>query len=82
MAECELTDLDFAGFCKDQKIVSKLVNGKEINEPVLDKNGNPEYIYSLRYEEFIAIITYAVQKLWQKVANIEQNLMKTSEKFQ
>ena len=82
MAECGLTDLDFAGFCKDQKIASKLVDGEEINEPILDENGNPEYIYSLRYEEFIAIITHAVQKLWQKVTNIEQNLMKPSEKFQ
>lgn len=29
--------------------------------PDLDEDGNEQYIYSLRYEEFIAIITYVVQ---------------------
>lgn len=61
MSECGLTDLDFAGFCKDQKIDSKLVDGEEVNEPILDENGNPEYIYSLRYEEFIALNTYTIR---------------------
>lgn len=65
MSECGLTDLDFAGFCKDQKVDSKLVDGEEVNEPILDDNGNPEYIYSLRYEEFIALNTYAIQNLWR-----------------
>lgn len=82
MAQCELTDLDFAGFCKDQKIVSKLVNGKEINEPVLDENGNPEYIYSLRYEEFIALNTYAIQKLWVRVDAVENEKAKLKEQIE
>ncbi len=72
MSECGLTDLDFAGFCKDQKIDSKLVDGEEVNEPILDDNGNPEYIYSLRYEEFIALNTYAIQKLWNHVETLEK----------
>ena len=72
MSECGLTDLDFAGFCKDQKIDSKLVDGEEVNEPILDENGNPEYIYSLRYEEFIALNTYAIQKLWNRVEILEK----------
>lgn len=72
MSECGLTDLDFAGFCKDQKIDSKLVDGEEVNEPILDENGNPEYIYSLRYEEFIALNTYVIQELWNRVEILEK----------
>ncbi len=69
MSECGLTDLDFAGFCKDQKVevfFEEDENGDKIEKerPILDENGNPEYIYSLRYEEFIALNTYAIQKLW------------------
>lgn len=77
MSECGLTDLDFAGFCKDQKIDSKLVDGEEVNEPILDDNGNPEYIYSLRYEEFIALNTYAIQKLWNRVETLEKENIET-----
>lgn len=77
MSECGLTDLDFAGFCKDQKVDSKLVDGEEVNEPILDDNGNPEYIYSLRYEEFIALNTYAIQKLWNHVETLEKENIET-----
>ena len=77
MSECDLTDLDFAGFCKDQKVDSKLVDGEEVNEPILDDNGNPEYIYSLRYEEFIALNTYAIQKLWNHVETLEKENIET-----
>lgn len=77
MSECGLTDLDFAGFCKDQKIESKLVDGEEVNEPILDENGNPEYIYSLRYEEFIALNTYVIQELWKRVDAVEKENIET-----
>lgn len=77
MSECDLTDLDFAGFCKDQKIDSKLVDGEEVNEPILDENGNPEYIYSLRYEEFIALNTYVIQELWKRVDAVEKENIET-----
>lgn len=51
-----LTTKDFAGFCKD-------IKRNEDGTPVLDENGNPEYIYSLRYTEFIALNTHMIQKL-------------------
>lgn len=51
-----LTAKDFAGFCKDVKL-------NEDGSPVLDENGDPEYIYSLRYSEFIALNTHMIQKL-------------------
>lgn len=49
-----------------------MVDGEEVNEPILDENGNPEYIYSLRYEEFIALNTYTIQKLWNRVETLEK----------
>lgn len=84
MNEAGLTDLDFAGFCKDVKqedieikkkvkTVDKDGNEQEIEvidrqvKDVLDENGNPEYIYSLRYEEFIALNTRMIQDLMAKV---------------
>ena len=60
MGECGLTDLDFAGFVKS---------------PVKDKDGNLiDYIYALRYEEFIPLIVDAVQQQETRLARIEQAL--------
>lgn len=79
MEQCGLTALDFAGFCKDVKTVvywEKDENSEKIEKerPVLDADGNPEYIYSLRYEEFIALVTYATQKLYGRVDTLESRL--------
>lgn len=83
MNACGLTDLDFAGFCKDVKCTAVVETELVVDEdgqpvldnagepryrdveyevPVLDENGNKQYIYSLRYEEFIALIAYVVQE--------------------
>ena len=75
MTECGLTDLDFAGFCKDVKMEERFENDKYTAEPILDKDGKPEYVYSLRYEEFTGLIVYAVQKLWDKVSEIEKKVV-------
>lgn len=82
MSECGLTDLDFAGFCKDQKVevfFEEDENGDKIEKkrPILDENGNPDYIYSLRYEEFIALNTYVIQKLWKRVDAVEKENIET-----
>lgn len=79
MAQCGLTALDFAGFCKDTKTEvywEEDENGKKIEKerPIVDADGNPEYIYSLRYEEFIALVTYATQKLYKKVDEMEARM--------
>lgn len=75
MLECGLTDLDFAGFCKDQK-TKHIINDDdtEIEEPVFDENGNAVYIYSLRYEEFIALNTYAIQELWKELEELKDEI--------
>ena len=87
MEELGMTSLDFAGFCKDKKIssriVEKIITDEDGNEtkiyeeestPVLDKNGNSEYIYSLRYEEFIGIITHVLQDTVSRLDKIEKCL--------
>ena len=67
MIECGLTDLDFAGFCRDVKTEITIdEDGKEIEKPVLDENGKEQYIYSLRYSEFIALNTHMIQKLYKE----------------
>ena len=58
MEKAGLSSLDFAGFCKDQKTERIFDGDKYMDVPV-----DGEYIYSLRYEEFIAINTMMIQKI-------------------
>ncbi len=94
MAQCGLTALDFAGFCKDVKVqtvpVEKEVELEDgtiktytdyVDEAVLDADGNPKYIYSLRYEEFIALVTYATQKLYKKVDEMEVRMERMEDRL-
>ena len=67
MAQTGLSDIDFAGFCKDKALDAE-------GNPILDDCGNPTYIYSLRYEEFIAVNTAAIQRQQAKIINLEQRL--------
>lgn len=62
MAQSGLSDLDFAGFCRDK-----------VGE---------DYVYSLRYEEFIALNTAVIQRLQAKITNLEQRLENLETKFQ
>jgi uncharacterized repeat protein (TIGR02543 family) len=78
MAEVGLTDLDFAGFCKDALVESvsdiNPETGEEttIEKTVVDNNGNPVYVYSLRYSEFIALNTRMIQLNQEKITS-QQN---------
>lgn len=56
IVESGLTTKDFAGFCKD---IKRDDNGV----PLLDEHGNEIYVYSLRYNEFIALNTHMIQRL-------------------
>ena len=82
MSTCELSSLEFAGFCKDQKI-ERVENEEGIIEenPVFDNEGNPVYIYSLRYEEFIALNTMMIQKLHEENINLDRRLSILEEKI-
>ena len=68
MEQVGLTDLEFAGFCKDVKTEYYTDNdGQEQVRNVLDENGNPIWIYSLRYSEFIALNTAMIQRNSKKI---------------
>ena len=60
-----LTAKECAFFCKDKKIKEIYNEYQELVEvqDVYDKNGNLEYDYSLRYEEYIAIIAAKIKSL-------------------
>ena len=79
------TSLDFAGLCKDAKCIEQKKPTKEERrnkkfkfqeEPPLDldENGNIQYEYSLRYQEFISLNTYMIQKLYKKIDLLEQEI--------
>ena len=80
MDEVGLTDLDFAGYCRDVKMETVTVDDpetgetKEVEREVLDENGDPVYSYSLRYSEFIALNTRMIQLNKQKIAEQEQEI--------
>lgn len=57
-------DKSFAGFCRDVKV-------DENEKPVLDENGNEQWLYSLRYEEFISLNTYMIQKSSKRIDYLE-----------
>lgn len=75
MESVRLTDLDFAGFCKNQQMTEVYdQDGKRHLRPVMDDDGNPVYIYSLRYEEFIALNTTIIQQKQKKLSTLETRL--------
>lgn len=87
-----LTDLDFAGFCKDQETTEikktrkvmkhNAVTDKEevVEETYIEYEPIPDkFIYSLRYEEFIAINTAMIQKLMERVKKLEDGILNGNE---
>lgn len=75
MGQVGLKDTDLGFFCKDA--VYKDIKDEDGNvigqEPVLDENGNQKYFYSLRYEEYIAIMTEKIKRMEQKHAEEKAN---------
>jgi hypothetical protein len=87
MTELGMTSLDFAGFCRDVKIKVEITYKDVLDEdgnpkqnviekevPDLDKDGKEQYIYSLRYDEFIALNTYMLQDTINRLDKIEKCL--------
>ena len=52
LKECNMTDMDFAGFIKSP--VYEVVDGKETKNVI-------DHIYGLRYDEFVGILAFALQ---------------------
>ena len=46
----------------------------EIEIPDLDENGNEQYIYSLRYEEFIALNTFILQDTVNELETVKNKI--------
>ncbi len=83
MEKSGLTDLDFAGFCKEpRKAEVTDEDGNKRYEAERDENGNPVYIYSLRYEEFIALNTFMIQKLQESSRNLQEDNRNLKEEVQ
>jgi uncharacterized repeat protein (TIGR02543 family) len=84
LAEVGLTALDFAGFCKDVKTerFENAETGEVTFKEVLDENGNPQHIYSLRYEEFIALNTYMIQKLQAEKSELQDKVSRLEERLE
>ena len=80
-----MTAEDFAGFCKDVKMKPAKFNKKgEIikeEEPVLDKDGNPDYNYGLRYEEFIALNMAKIKAMERYIKTLEDRIASLESKI-
>ena len=82
MKQAGLTDLDFAGFCKDVKIIEvEDEHGNKTQEIEKDENGNDIYIYSLRYDEFISLNTFMIQNMYKENQNIKEKLLRLEERI-
>jgi hypothetical protein len=82
MDEVGLTDLEFAGYCRDKKTEDVLdENGVLLGtKDVLDENGEPTYRYALRYAEFIALNTKMIQLQQAKIEALEQKVQELADK--
>ena len=82
MSQAGLTDLDFAGFCRTVKTEEFIdEDGNKRYEAEMDEDGNPVYVYALRYEEFIALNTFMIQNLYEENQDIKERLMRLEEKL-
>lgn len=88
MDEVGLTDLDFAGYCRDVKMETEEIVDPETEittykeHQVTDENGDPVYTYSLRYSEFIALNSRMIQLNRQKIAEQEQKIAEQEQEIQ
>lgn len=67
MDELGISDVEFAAYCRDIKTKYDEETGNDVE--IYDDNGNPVYLYSLRYQEFIALNTKMIQMNRQRIAD-------------
>lgn len=72
MAEVGLTAEDFAALCIDDKTEYDEETGEE--RIVLDENGEPVKLYSLRYQEMDGIYAHMIQKLMKRIEELEKRI--------
>lgn len=75
MNELGLTSEDCAAFCKDIKVEYFVdENGNTVEKQVLDEEGNPQYIYGIRYGEFTPLNTHMIQQAYKKIETQQQEI--------
>ncbi len=73
MAECDISAMEFGGLCKDKEVALAKTLNEDGTESVASKETGAD-IYSLRYQEFIALNTAAIQALRQEVTALRAEL--------
>ena len=73
MAECDISAMEFGGLCKDKEVVLAKTLNEDGTESLASKETGAD-IYSLRYQEFIALNTAAIQALKQEVTALKAEL--------
>lgn len=81
MEEVGLSDLEFAGFCKDQKTKRITIPAPVGDDPDYQHEDTyedipveGEYIYGLRYEEFIALNTQMIQECFKEIETLKATI--------
>lgn len=70
-----LTNEELGAFCKSKKMTSVVSeNGETVCVPELDEDGNEQYSYKIRYEEFIMLNTHMLQKLYKKIDEQQEEI--------
>lgn len=72
IGEAIVLDEDGNVVLDDEGNVMYTICEKEV--PDLDENGNEQYIYSLRYEEFIALNTYMIQDTINEMNDVKSEI--------
>ena len=72
--ELGITATDLAAFCKDQKCTEKVVEKDTDNEHVESTPIEGEYIYGLRYEEFISPMIKTIQLQQKEIEELKKRL--------
>ena len=74
MAAVGISDMEFGGFCKDRKIQVVRQYSEEGELIGEEEKKLEEYEYSLRYGEFIALNTAAIQALKKEVQKLKEEI--------
>lgn len=75
MNKLNMSSMDFAGFIKSPKYnEEKIVDEKTGREKYIKKEIEGEYIYSLRYEEFIAPLIKMVQMQQEEINELKREI--------
>lgn len=73
MQKYNISDLEFAAFCKDRKTESVInEKGEEVLKEKVLKEGEDPYEYSLRYGEIVSLNTHMIQKCLKKIDDLQK----------